>query len=177
LWTQRLIPTVFSSLYHYGEETGVHVSATCSHDKLLREADDMVASAAWQEIDAECSKWAAMLPKERSNLLYWLIEQSDDVMANLFAFFVAATIDSVAGTEAAHPVNTLVDLLRRRYDQVLDADAGELSEPRIEGANCRSRIDSSFFRSRRAARWDDVVRRNSVNPESMYQKECPVRVD
>jgi len=108
---QRLIPTVFSSLYYYGEETGVHVSATCSHDKLLREADDMEASAAWQEIDAERSKWIAMLPKQRSNLLPWLIEQSDDVMANLFAFCVASTLDSVTGTEAAHPVNALADLL------------------------------------------------------------------
>jgi ParB family chromosome partitioning protein len=108
---QRLIPTVFSSLHYYGEETGVHVSATCSHEKLLREADDMEASAAWQEIDAERSKWAAMLPKQRSNLLPWLIEQSDDVMANLFAFCVAATLDSVTGTEAAHPVNALADLL------------------------------------------------------------------
>ena len=108
---QRLIPTVFSSLYYYGEETGVHVSATCSHDKLLREADDMEASAAWQEIDAERSKWIAMLPKQRSNLLPWLIEQSDDVMANLFAFCVASTLDSITGTEAAHPVNALADLL------------------------------------------------------------------
>jgi ParB family transcriptional regulator, chromosome partitioning protein len=108
---QRLIPAVFSSLYYYGEETGVQVSATCSHEKLLREADDMEASAAWQEIDAERSKWAAMLPKQRSNLLPWLIEQSDDVMANLFAFCVAATLDSVTGTEAAHPVNALADLL------------------------------------------------------------------
>jgi ParB family chromosome partitioning protein len=108
---QRLIPTVFSSLYYYGEETGVHVSATCSHEKLLREADDMEASAAWQEIDAERSKWIAMLPKQRSNLLPWLIEQSDDVMANLFAFCVASTLDSVTGTEAAHPVNALADLL------------------------------------------------------------------
>jgi ParB family chromosome partitioning protein len=108
---QRLIPTVFSSLYYYGEDTGVHVSATCSHEKLLREADDMEASAAWREIDAERSKWAAMLPKQRSNLLPWLIEQSDDVMANLFAFCVAATLDSVTGTDAAHPVNALANLL------------------------------------------------------------------
>jgi ParB family transcriptional regulator, chromosome partitioning protein len=40
-----------------------------------------------------------------------LIEQSDDVMANLFAFCVASTLDSVTGTEAAHPVDALADLL------------------------------------------------------------------
>lgn len=108
---QRLIPTVFSTLYHYSDDTGIHVSGTCSHDKLLREADDMEASPAWQEIDAERSKWAAMLPKERSSLLPWLIEQRDDVMANLFAFCVASTLDSVTGTEAAHPINKLADLL------------------------------------------------------------------
>jgi ParB family transcriptional regulator, chromosome partitioning protein len=40
-----------------------------------------------------------------------LIEQSDDVMANLFAFCVASTLDCVTGTEAAQPVNALADLL------------------------------------------------------------------
>jgi ParB family chromosome partitioning protein len=132
---QRLIPTVFSSLYYYGEETGVHVSATCSHDKLLREADDMEASAAWQEIDAERSKWAAMLPKQRSNLLPWLIEQSDDVMANLFAFCVAATLDSVTGTEAAHPVNALADLLEvdmtKYWTPTQDSYLNHVSKARI----------------------------------------------
>ncbi len=52
-----------------------------------------------------------MLPKEHSNLLPWLIEQRDDVMANLFAFCVASTLDSVTGTDAAHPINKLADLL------------------------------------------------------------------
>jgi ParB family transcriptional regulator, chromosome partitioning protein len=71
----------------------------------------MEASAAWQQIDTERSKWGAMLPKKLSDLLAWLIEQSDDVMANLFAFCVAATLDSITGTEAVHPVNKLADLL------------------------------------------------------------------
>jgi ParB family chromosome partitioning protein len=39
-------------------------------------------------------------------------EQSDDVTANLFAFCVAATLDSVTGTEAVHPINKLADLLK-----------------------------------------------------------------
>ena len=109
---QRLIPTVFSEQYRWGaDHTGVQVSVICSHDKLLHEADDMEASAAWQQIDVERSKWAAMLPKKLSDLLPWLIEQSDDVMANLFAFCVAATLDSVTGTEAMHPVDKLANLL------------------------------------------------------------------
>jgi ParB family chromosome partitioning protein len=109
---QRLIPTVFSKQYRWvADGTGVQVSAICSHEKLQREADDMEASSAWQRIDAERSKWAAMLPKRLSDLLPWLIEQRDDVMANLFAFCVAATLDSVTGTDAAHPVNKLADLL------------------------------------------------------------------
>lgn len=51
------------------------------------------------------------LPKNNAELLPWLLQQSDDVTANLFAFCVAATLDSVCGTECDHPVNTLCDVL------------------------------------------------------------------
>jgi len=77
----------------------------------LREADDMAASTAWKAIDAERSKWAVMLPKQTVHLLPWLLEQSDDVKANLFAFCVAATLDGVSGTDSAHPINALCDVL------------------------------------------------------------------
>jgi ParB family chromosome partitioning protein len=110
----RLIPMVFYE--HFGRDysnnrNAIEVSATCSHSRLLREADDMAASTAWKAIDAERSKWAAMLPKHTAHLLPWLLEQSDDVKANLFAFCVAATLDGVSGTDSAHPINALCDVL------------------------------------------------------------------
>jgi ParB family transcriptional regulator, chromosome partitioning protein len=110
----RLIPTVFNEHFrrdYSNDRNAIEVSAICSHGKLLREADDMAASTAWTTIDAERSKWAAMLPKHTAHLLPWLLEQSDDVKANLFAFCVAATLDSVSGTDSAHPINTLCDVL------------------------------------------------------------------
>jgi ParB family chromosome partitioning protein len=108
----RMIPAIFSERYGYiyGERT-LEVQVTCSHDKLLREADDMAASLAWKEIDAERLKWSAMLPTNIGDLLPWLLTQTDDVMANLFAFCVAATLDSVSATDSAHPVNALSGIL------------------------------------------------------------------
>jgi ParB family chromosome partitioning protein len=52
-----------------------------------------------------------MLPTRGSELLPWLLQQSDDVTSNLFAFCVAATLDSVSGTDRAHPVNALCNVL------------------------------------------------------------------
>jgi ParB family chromosome partitioning protein len=108
----RMIPAIFSERYGYifGERT-LEVQVTCSHGKLLREADDMAASLAWKEIDAERVKWSAMLPTNIGGLLPWLLTQTDDVMANLFAFCVAATLDSVSATDSAHPVNELCGIL------------------------------------------------------------------
>ena len=108
----RMIPTIFSDRYGYiyGERT-LEVQVTCSRDKLLREADDMAASIAWKEIEAERAKWSAMLPANIGGLLPWLLMQTDDVMANLFAFCVAATLDSVSATDSAHPVNALSGIL------------------------------------------------------------------
>jgi ParB family chromosome partitioning protein len=108
----RIIPTIFSDHYGYlHSERTLEVHVTCSHGKLLREADDMAASRAWQEIVAERNKWAAMLPANGAELLPWLLAQSDDVMANLFAFCVAATLDSISATDSPHPVNALCDVL------------------------------------------------------------------
>lgn len=108
----RMIPAIFSDQYRYsyGERT-LEVQVICSHDKLLREADDMAASLAWKEIDAERAKWSAMLPANIDGLLPWLLTQTDDVMANLFAFCVSATLDSVSATDDAHPVNALSGIL------------------------------------------------------------------
>jgi len=108
----RMIPTVFSNQYGlYHSERAIEVQVTCSHDKLLREADDMASSPAWLEIEAERGKWSAMLPKKATDLLPWLLEQSDNVTIHLFAFCVAATLDSVSGTDSAHPLNALSDVL------------------------------------------------------------------
>lgn len=108
----RMIPAVLLGHYDYfHSECAIEVQVTCSRDKLLREAEDMAASPAWKEIEAQRRKWTAMLPKNVAHLLPWLLEQSEDVSSNLFAFCVAATLDSVSGTDNAHPINALSDVL------------------------------------------------------------------
>ncbi|BBQ03480.1 chromosome partitioning protein ParB (plasmid) [Burkholderia sp. SFA1] len=108
----HMIPTIFPDQFGYGfHGRTLEAKFALSHDKLLREADDMADSRAWQQIDAERAKWSAMLPTRSAELLPWLLQQSDDVTSNLFAFCVAATLDSVSGTDSAHPVNALCDVL------------------------------------------------------------------
>jgi len=146
----RLIPTVFDEHFrrdYSNNRNAIEVSATCSHSKLLREADDMAASTAWKAIDAERSKWATMLPKQTAHLLPWLLEQSDDMKANLFAFCVAATLDSVSGTDSAHPINVLCD--------VLDVDMTKYWAPTRE----------TYWNHVSKARIVDVVS-NAVSPEA-----------
>jgi ParB family chromosome partitioning protein len=108
----RLIPVVFDDRYVcVYDQHAADVRATCSHNRLLQAADDMEASAAWKEISAEREKWAALLPKRFSDVLPWLIAQSEDVLSNLFAFCVAATVNGVSESDGAHPVNVLMNLL------------------------------------------------------------------
>jgi ParB family chromosome partitioning protein len=108
----HMIPTIFREKYGYGfNGKTLEAQFTSAHEKLLREADDMADSPAWQQIDAQRAKWSAILPTRCAELLPWLLQQSDDVTSNLFAFCVAATLDSVSGTDSAHPVNALRDVL------------------------------------------------------------------
>jgi ParB family chromosome partitioning protein len=52
-----------------------------------------------------------MLVKQTVRLLPWLLEQSDDIKANTFAFYVAATLDSASGTDSVHAINAQCDVL------------------------------------------------------------------
>jgi ParB family chromosome partitioning protein len=74
-------------------------------------ADDMAESAAWKAFEGERAKWSRMLPKRTDELLAWLLQQDVDVMSNLFAFCVAATVDSISPVDRAHPVNEVANTL------------------------------------------------------------------
>ncbi|WP_242665845.1 ParB/RepB/Spo0J family partition protein [Paraburkholderia ginsengiterrae] len=109
----RLIPTVFDERYRFAyAESAVKIDAHTSRDALVREADDMESSVAFTQIEADRAKWAKLLPKDVDDLLPWLLKQESDVMARLFAFCVAATLDSVSSTDRIHPINTLADVMQ-----------------------------------------------------------------
>jgi ParB family chromosome partitioning protein len=109
----RLIPVVFHKHYlcSYAEHA-VKIDALISRDKLLNEADDMESSIPWKELEVERAKWIAMLPKNVNALLQWLLEQEAELIANLFAFCVAATVEGISAADRAHPINALADLMQ-----------------------------------------------------------------
>lgn len=109
----RLIPTVFEEHYLSSyAESAVKINAHTSRDTLVREADDIESSVAFTQIEADRLKWAKLLPKNVEDLLPWLLKQDTDVMASLFAFCVAATLDSVSATDSIHPINALADVMQ-----------------------------------------------------------------
>ncbi|HEX7911049.1 MAG TPA: ParB/RepB/Spo0J family partition protein [Paraburkholderia sp.] len=109
----RVIPTVFDERYRFAyAESAVKIDARTSRDALVREADDMESSVAFAQIEADRARWAKLLPKDVEDLLPWLLKQETDVMASLFAFCVAATLDSVSPTDRAHPINALEDVMQ-----------------------------------------------------------------
>lgn len=108
----RMIPVVFPKKfgYVYGSRL-VDVQVTCSREKLLKEADDMSESIAWRQIESERAKWSAMMPNDYADLMPWLLGAGEGITPNLFAFCIAATVDSVSGTDSPHSVNALMDVL------------------------------------------------------------------
>ena len=77
------------------------INAHISRDTLVREADDIESGVTFTQIEADRLKWAKLLPENVEDLLPWLLKQDTDGMASLFAFCVAATLDSVGATDSA----------------------------------------------------------------------------
>jgi len=108
----RMIPSIFAEKYGniYGNRA-IEVQITTSRERLLKEADDMAESSAWIKFEAERAKWTGMMPKEYADLMEWLLEAGNDITANLFAFCIASTVDSVSPTDTGHHVNAVMDTL------------------------------------------------------------------
>ncbi|CAE6850691.1 hypothetical protein R69746_07340 [Paraburkholderia aspalathi] len=108
----RMIPVVFDE--HYERQYPAHaiqIDLRTSRNALVKHADDMADSLAWKEIEAERTKWMRMLPARADALLPWLLDQGSDIQSNLFAFCVAATVDGIDGSDHAHAVNSLADVM------------------------------------------------------------------
>ncbi|WP_321938388.1 hypothetical protein [Paraburkholderia sp. J8-2] len=109
---QRMIPVVFDDLYTRTHiDHAVQIDVRSTRDALVSSADDMAESVAWKELEADRTKWARMLPRRADELLSWLLQQDTDVMSNLFAFCVAATVDGICVADRPHPVNEVANTL------------------------------------------------------------------
>lgn len=81
-------------------------------DSLLRAADDLPASPAWNAIETQRARWIAELPAKRADLLPWLIEQEPGTtLLDLLAFCTGTLLDGIAGEEKPHAINGLAGAL------------------------------------------------------------------
>ena len=109
---QRMIPVVFDDVYaRTCIDHAVKIDVHTSRDALVSNADDMADSVAWKALEGERAKWARMLPRRAEELLPWLLQQGEDVISNLFAFCVAATVDGISAADQPHAVNAVANTL------------------------------------------------------------------
>lgn len=108
-----LIPKALPEHYGHASARGyLALSGENNHDTLLRAADDLPASPAWNAIETQRARWIAELPAKRADLLPWLIEQDPGTtLLDLLAFCTGALLDGIAGEEKPHAINTLAGAL------------------------------------------------------------------
>jgi len=83
----------------YGNGDPLTINATDAHGTLRTEAEDMEASAAWQQLEAERQAWATLLPDDVNAILPWVLQQSNATVVRLLTFLIATSVTGVYGTE------------------------------------------------------------------------------
>ncbi|MCC8403334.1 ParB/Srx family N-terminal domain-containing protein [Paraburkholderia sp. MMS20-SJTN17] len=100
---------------HYGQPSSrgcFALSGENNQDSLLRAADDLPASPAWNVIETQRARWIAGLPAKRTDLLPWLTEQDPGTtLLDLLAFCTGTLLDGIAGEEKPHAINALAGAL------------------------------------------------------------------
>jgi ParB family chromosome partitioning protein len=108
-----LIPKALPEHYGHTSSRGyLALSGENNHDSLLRVADDLPASPAWNAIETQRARWIAELPAKRADLLPWLIEQDPGTtLLDLLAFCTGTLLDGIMGEEQPHTINQLAGAL------------------------------------------------------------------
>ncbi|MGF6479472.1 ParB/RepB/Spo0J family partition protein [Paraburkholderia sp. JPY419] len=97
---------------HASSRSYFALSGENNHDSLLRAADDLSASPAWNAIETQRARWIAELPVKRGNLLPWLIEQDPGTtLLDLLAFCTGTLLDGIGAEEKPLAINTLASAL------------------------------------------------------------------
>ncbi|WP_454862584.1 ParB/RepB/Spo0J family partition protein [Paraburkholderia fungorum] len=108
----RMIPVVFDDLYGQSYiDHAVRIEVHTSRDALVSNADDMGESTAWKALEEQRAKWSRMLPKRTDELLPWLLQRDSDIMSNLFAFCVSATVDGISPVDRPHAINEVANTM------------------------------------------------------------------
>ncbi|WP_454825241.1 ParB/RepB/Spo0J family partition protein [Paraburkholderia xenovorans] len=100
---------------HYGRTSScgyLAISGENNHDSLLRAADDLPASPAWNAVETQRARWIAQLPAKRDDLLPWLRGQDPGTtLLDLLAFCTGTLLDGIAAEEKPHAINRLAGAL------------------------------------------------------------------
>ncbi|RQT41239.1 ParB/RepB/Spo0J family partition protein, partial [Burkholderia cepacia] len=100
---------------HYGHTCApryLTLSGNNNRDSLLRAADDLPVSPAWNTIETQRTRWIGELPTNRTDLLPWLLGQdAHTTLLDLLAFCTGTLLDGIAPSEAPHAINALADAL------------------------------------------------------------------
>ena len=83
----------------YGSGDPLTINATDTHGTLRTDAEDMEASAAWQQLEAERQAWATHLPEDVDAILPWVLRQSNATVVRLLTFLIATSVTGVYGIE------------------------------------------------------------------------------
>lgn len=110
---RQLIPLALPEHYGHTSALGCRaLSGENNHDGLLRAADDLPASPAWNAIETQRARWIAELPARRAALLPWLMQQDPGTtLLDLLAFCTGTLLDGIAGEEKPHAINALAGAL------------------------------------------------------------------
>ncbi len=110
---RHLVPQALPEHYGYTSARDyLALSGDNNHDSLLRAADDLPTSAAWNAVEAQRARWTAELPAKRTDLLPWLIEQDPGTtLLDLLAFCIGTLLDGIAGEEKPQAINALAGAL------------------------------------------------------------------
>jgi ParB family chromosome partitioning protein len=106
---RHLVPQALPEHYAYTSTRDYLVlSGDNNHDSLLRAADDLPTSAAWNAIEAQRARWVAELPAKRADLLPWLAKQDPGTtLLNLLAFCTGTLLNGIVGEEKPQAINAL----------------------------------------------------------------------
>ncbi|HDR9868660.1 TPA: chromosome partitioning protein ParB [Burkholderia cenocepacia] len=100
---------------HYGHACAsryLALSGNNNRESLLRAADDLPVSPAWNTIETQRTRWIAELPASQADLLPWLLRQDAyTTLLDLLAFCTGTMLDGMATSEAPHAINALADAL------------------------------------------------------------------
>jgi ParB family transcriptional regulator, chromosome partitioning protein len=110
---RQLIPQALPEHYAHTSARGcLALSGENNHDGLLRAADDLPASPAWNAIETQRARWIAELPAKRANLLPRLIQQDPGtILLDLLPFCTGTLLDGIEGEEKPHAINALAGAL------------------------------------------------------------------